>query len=162
MSTATQETSGSESKGFVKGVFEPLNAGDYMVRMNRIEERETRNNGLMLSAGFEVVNGPMKGEQGYVYTLTGRRRGNTTFCAEKNTPFQGLAADGAKLALYNLDREGFNIVGFVHDEIICEVPISSAKEKLEVQERIMVESMQLVVPDVKISVESQISECYTK
>ena len=61
MSTSTQETSGSESKSFVKGVFEPLNAGDYMVRMNRIEEKETRNNGLMLSAGFEVVNGPMKG-----------------------------------------------------------------------------------------------------
>ena len=101
----------------------------------------------------------------FVYTLTGRRRGNTTFCAEKNTPFQGLAADGAKLALYNMDKHGFKIVGFVHDEIISEIPNTNKEqvsELLRLQESIMVSSMQQVVPDVKISVESQISECYTK
>jgi DNA polymerase I-like protein with 3'-5' exonuclease and polymerase domains len=104
----------------------------------------------------------MKDERGYVFTLTGRKRGNTTYCAEKNSPFQGLAADGAKLALYNLDREGFKVVGFVHDEIICEVADELAVRKVGEQERIMIESMKQVVPDVKIGVESAISPFYTK
>lgn len=113
-------------------------------------------------SAFPETREYLNGEKGHVYTLTGRRRGNTTFCAEKNTPFQGLAADGAKLALYNLDKQGFKIVGFVHDEIICEVSKQKAEEALLEQEKIMVESMRSVVPDVKISVESQISEYYTK
>ena len=111
---------------------------------------------------FPEMRGYLNNEQGYMYTTTGRRRGDTTYCAEKNTPFQGLAADGAKLALYNLDKAGFKIVGFVHDEIICEVPSSKAESLLQIQERIMVESMEKVVPDIKISVESQISERYCK
>jgi DNA polymerase-1 len=111
---------------------------------------------------FPEMREYLNNEQGYVYTITGRRRGNTTYCAEKNTPFQGLAADGAKLALYNLDKAGFKIVGFVHDEIICEVPTRDAEKLLLLQEDIMVNSMQMVVPSIKISVESQISERYCK
>ena len=104
----------------------------------------------------------MKNENGSVTTLTGRKRGNTTYCAEKNTPFQGLSADGAKLALYNLDREGFKVVGFVHDEIICEVSTEESEEKLVIQERIMIDSMRSVIPDIRISVDSMISERYCK
>ena len=100
--------------------------------------------------------------KGYVWTRTGRLRANTTFCAEKNTPFQGLAADGAKLALYNLMTQGFKIVGFVHDEIITEVPKSKVKELTSKQEKIMIDSMKVVVPDVSIAVESTISERYCK
>lgn len=40
-------------------------------------------------------------------TLTGRVRGCTTFTKARNTPFSGLAADGAKLALWNLTHAGF-------------------------------------------------------
>jgi DNA polymerase-1 len=104
----------------------------------------------------------MQDELGHVFTLTGRKRGRTTYCAEKNTPFQGLAADGAKIALYNLVRQGFEVVGFVHDEIICEVKSDRANEDLVLQEKIMIESMQQVCPDVLIGVESAISEFYTK
>ena len=104
----------------------------------------------------------LKGEEGEVYTLTGRKRGNTKFCAEKNTPFQGLAADGAKLSLYELDKKGFKIVGFVHDEIITEVDKEDAEELLVIQEKIMIDNMKKVVPDIKIGVESQISNVYTK
>ena len=53
---------------------------------------------------FPEMEDYMKNEIGEVFTLTGRKRGNTSYCAEKNTPFQGLAADGAKIALYNLDK----------------------------------------------------------
>jgi DNA polymerase I-like protein with 3'-5' exonuclease and polymerase domains len=111
---------------------------------------------------FPETRDYLSGEQGFVYTLTGRKRGNTTFCAEKNTPFQGLAADGAKLALYELDKAGFRIAGFVHDEIICEVPRDQAETLLKKQEELMIKGMKQVVPDVKIGVESMISEHYTK
>jgi len=127
-----------------------------------ISEAEAQNMKRAWHDAFPETKEYLSGEQSYVYTLTGRRRGNTTFCAEKNTPFQGLAADGAKLALYNLDRAGFKIVGFVHDEIICEVNKEEANKRLQEQEKIMIDSMVSVVPDVKITVESCISDTYTK
>ena len=111
---------------------------------------------------FPEMKQYMQGEEGSVTTLTGRIRANTTYCAEKNTPFQGLAADGAKLAMYNLMDAGFKLVGFVHDEIITEVPENTAEEMRRLQEEIMINSMSLVVPDVKISVESTISPRYCK
>ena len=111
---------------------------------------------------FPEIKGYMKNEKGEVTTLTGRKRGNTTYCAEKNTPFQGLSADGAKLALYNLDKEGFKVVGFVHDEIICEVKCEEATEKLKVMEKIMIDQMRGVIPDIKIGVDSMISDRYCK
>jgi hypothetical protein len=37
-----------------------------------------------------------------VATMTGRLRGKVGFAQSRNTPFQGLAADGAKLALWGL------------------------------------------------------------
>ena len=113
-------------------------------------------------AAFPEMKEYMQGEEGHVWTLTGRLRADTTYCAEKNTPFQGLAADGAKIALYNLMDSGFKIVGFVHDEIITEVPENTSEEMRRLQEKIMIDSMSLVVPDVKISVESTISPRYCK
>jgi DNA polymerase I-like protein with 3'-5' exonuclease and polymerase domains len=111
---------------------------------------------------FPEIRYYMQDEKGSVYTRTGRLRNNTTYCAEKNTPFQGLAADGAKLALYELDKKGFTIVGFVHDEIICELPIDNAEKLLKEQEGIMVKAMREVVPDVKVGVEGSLSTFYTK
>ena len=111
---------------------------------------------------FPEMKEYLQGEVGHVWTRSGRLRANTTFCAEKNTPFQGMAADGAKVALWNLTKAGFTIVGFVHDEIICEVPINEVEFKQKQMEKIMIDSMQIIVPDVRISVESTISERYCK
>lgn len=113
-------------------------------------------------SAFPETKEYMKNDDGFVFTLSGRKRGNTTYCAEKNTPFQGLAADGAKLAMYNLMRRGFKLVGFCHDEIITEVPEKEADNLLGLQEEIMIDSMNIVVPDVKIGTESMISGHYTK
>jgi len=99
---------------------------------------------------------------GEAITLTGRIRGNTTYCAEKNNPFQGLAADGAKIALWNLQKAGFKIVGFVHDEIITECKKEDAERLLVLQEKIMIDSMSIVTPDVKVAVESNIVDRYCK
>lgn len=42
--------------------FSPLEMGDYTLRMNRISEEPTKNGaGVMVKAGFEVVNGDNKG-----------------------------------------------------------------------------------------------------
>ena len=111
---------------------------------------------------FPEMNPYMQNEVGYVFTRTGRRRANTTYCAEKNTPFQGLAADGAKFALYNLDKEGFRVVGFIHDECIVEVSLEKGDTLVPEVEKIMIDSMASVVPDVKIAVESMVSEVFTK
>lgn len=61
-------------------------------------------------------------DQGKVLTATGRLRFGASYCARHNTLFQGLAADGAKLALWKLWRAGYRIVNFLHDEVIIEVP----------------------------------------
>ena len=60
-----------------------------------------------------------------VVTLTGRVRGGVNFTQARNTPFSGLAADGAKLALWDLYHSGYSVIGFVHDEIIVELPVDS-------------------------------------
>jgi len=45
-----------------KPEFLPLEPGDYKLRMNRFEEKKTKNGkGVMISAGFEVVDGDSKG-----------------------------------------------------------------------------------------------------
>lgn len=100
--------------------------------------------------------------EGMVYTLTGRARGGAFYCAAANTPFQGLAADGAKLALYELGKAGLNVVAFIHDEIVIEEKIESVKFCKEKLESIMISAMKKVVPDVKVGVESQVSRRYCK
>ena len=92
-------------------------------------------------------------------TLTGRQRADCTYTSFLNTQFQGLASDGLKLAMYELVKQGYHVVGAVHDEIIVEVDKGSSIEPIE---NIMINKMKEVMPDIKISVESQIKGCYTK
>jgi DNA polymerase I-like protein with 3'-5' exonuclease and polymerase domains len=89
-----------------------------------------------------------------VFTFTGRLRANASYTARHNTVFQGLAADGAKLALWLLWRAGYRIVNFVHDQVIIEVPITSdLKEHAEKISQLMVEGMRAVAPSMKVKVE---------
>ena len=57
-----------------------------------------------------------------VETLTGRIRAGSSYTEARNTPFQGLAADGAKHALWRLLRSGYRTVAFIHDEVVVEIP----------------------------------------
>jgi len=88
-----------------------------------------------------------------VFTFTGRLRAAATYCARHNTVFQGLAADGAKLALWLLWRAGYRIVNFVHDQVLIEVPSDAdlMRHALEIR-RLMLDGMKAVVPDVKVDV----------
>ena len=111
---------------------------------------------------FPEMEEYLKGEQGYVFTMSGRKRANTSFCAEKNTPFQGSASDGLKLALYELDKQSYHIVAEVHDQILVEAPRLNSDLTMKKVQRIMEESMRKVVPDVKISTEGMVLERWTK
>lgn len=88
-----------------------------------------------------------------VVTDTGRFRSGCTYCQARNTPFQGLAADGAKLALYRLVRSGWRVVAFIHDEVIVEVPVSEDVEaKGKELREVMVNAMAEVVTEVPVEV----------
>lgn len=95
-------------------------------------------------------------------TTTGRIRGACTYTAFLNTSFQGLAADGGKLALFYLQEAGYKIVCYVHDQVLVEVHKDVAHIELPKIQKIMVDSMSKVIPDVKISTEGQILERWTK
>ena len=101
--------------------------------------------------------------QADVLTLTGRLRASASYCAGHNSIFQGAAADGAKLAMWKLWRNGFRIVNFIHDEFLIEVQEHSnhAKEA-EAVKRLMIEGMKEVVTDVNISVEYAVAHCWSK
>jgi hypothetical protein len=88
-----------------------------------------------------------------VFTLTGRLRARAAYCARHNTVFQGLAADGAKIALWKLWRSGYRIANFVHDEFLIEVPTGSdLKVHAERIRDLLIEGMTAVVPNVKLDV----------
>lgn len=100
---------------------------------------------------------------GTAVTLTGRIRGQVSFSRQCNTPFQGLAADGAKLALWRLHREGFRTVAFIHDEVLVELPEEADHTALASRvEQIMCESMSEVVGVVPIAVKYSLSHRWYK
>jgi DNA polymerase I-like protein with 3'-5' exonuclease and polymerase domains len=97
--------------------------------------------------------------RGYVdVPRSGRRRGRVGYTQSCNTPFQGLASDGAKDALFRVAYEcyvlpssplyGSRPLVFIHDEIIVESPDALAPEAGDRLASIMVDAMNKVCPDV--------------
>lgn len=93
-----------------------------------------------------------------------RLHGGVGYTDACNGFFQGLAADGAKAALWNITKEcylehlaspllGSRVVGFVHDEFLGEHPEERAHEAAERLATIARETMQAYCPDVKIKIE---------
>ena len=100
---------------------------------------------------------------GPTVTLSGRIRGHVNFMQTKNTPFQGLAADGNKLAIFNLIKKGYDICGFVHDEVMVNIPKDcDLNDAVEEVQRIMCESMQEFTPDVPIQTSSLLADRWYK
>lgn len=99
----------------------------------------------------------------YTMTLAGRWRKTSVFTEKRNTIFQGLAADGAKLALWKIWKKGFKIAAFVHDQVLCEIPEDSEMTaNYRTIERLMVEGMQEVVKGTRVSVEGELTRCWSK
>lgn len=98
-----------------------------------------------------------------VFTLTGRLRANCTFCSARNNIFQGPAADGAILALWRVWRAGYELVDFVHDQLVVE---SSADDKVPERiahiETLMKEGMLEIVPGMLVKVETVVTRSLNK
>lgn len=92
-----------------------------------------------MEAYFSRINDLCGGFEGTITQLySDRVRGRVTFTEAANTFFQGLTADGAKQALWDLCKAcylakpgdvlyGVRPVAFLHDEIITEVPYDSSE-----------------------------------
>lgn len=101
--------------------------------------------------------------QARAVTLTGRIRSGVSYTEERNTKFQGLAADGAKLALWKLHSLGYPIVAFVHDEIVLEVEADRADDIAESVVKIMTESMSSALQnDLPVKVAYEVSDRWEK
>lgn len=89
-----------------------------------------------------------------------RLRGDVGYCDGCNTFFQGLAADGAKAAVFDVAWEcyvdkgtalyGSRPVAFIHDEIVAEVPADSAHEAGLRLAEVMCQAMSRYVPDIPV------------
>jgi DNA polymerase I-like protein with 3'-5' exonuclease and polymerase domains len=96
-------------------------------------------------------------------TLTGRWRAGVGYTDGKNTPFQSLAADGGKLALWNLLYAGFDVYVFIHDEILVQLPANNAEKQAREIEQIMVRSMEEVMGhDIPAASEYVVADCWTR
>ena len=105
--------------------------------------------------------------------FSARMRGGARYTALCNTMFQGLAADLAKVACYEVAKAcyvpghnpilfGSRSVVFVHDEIIMEHPIETAHERAMEQARIMIEAGKSFCPDVPLKAEPALMHFWTK
>ena len=70
-----------------------------------------------------------------------------------------MASDGAKLGLWQLYRRGYRIVGFVHDEVVCE--ISNVMQAKEI-ERLLCDAMASVCNGVPVVAEFKIAREWEK
>lgn len=93
---------------------------------------------------------------------TGRIRAGVSYTEKSNGPFQSLAADGAKLALWRLYRAGFEVCAFVHDEVVVELPESQAHELRREVDKILISSMQEVLEGFPVAVEGHLSREWSK
>jgi DNA polymerase-1 len=115
---------------------------------------------------FAYVKGITAGGEGVVTQIPSMRvRGGCRYTSACNTFFQGLAADGAKDAIWRVMKEcyvdktsplyGCRLTLFLHDELILECPwgnsdierkrASNAAKRLQA---IMVEALQVWIPDI--------------
>jgi hypothetical protein len=101
-----------------------------------------------------------------------RCRGGVTYTSACNTYFQGLTADAAKEALFEVARRqycdpesalyGTHTVNFVHDELIVECPEEIAHEVAMELRDIMVEVYNRWTPDVPMTAEPCVTRVWSK
>lgn len=113
---------------------------------------------------------PAEGE--IIQFISERVRGKVSFTAACNGFFQGLAADGAKAALFDVQTAcyclpqsplyGCRPVAFIHDEILMEAPRKRASDAAKELVIVMCAAMKRFIPDVVITAEPALMERWTK
>lgn len=109
---------------------------------------------------FDRVSNLTAGGKGTVkQSRSGRVRGGCYYTQACNTYFQGLAADGAKRALWEVTQKCYNapsnvlfgsrVAGFFHDEIMLEIPDDRIHEGGIELETTMTSAMRVYTPDVR-------------
>lgn len=103
---------------------------------------------------------------------TGRVRGTTKYTEICNTPFQGLGADVATSAWFDVMYEaetmeasplyGSRVVLFAHDELVTEAPASRAAEAAERQTEIMREAGRALLDHVPLDSSPVLCEAWSK
>ena len=104
---------------------------------------------------------------------SGRLRGGAGYCDGANSYFQGLTADGMKIALWRVTREcydqepgsplsGVRVVAMIHDELILEAPAEYAAEAAKRVEQLMSEGMSVVTPDIPAPAEAALMRRWSK
>lgn len=93
-----------------------------------------------------------------VQIFSKRLRSNITYTTACNTFFQGLAADAAKEAAFDLveacelgELRAWKVWAFIHDEFIAEGPEEDCDRAGKVIQRIMVDAAQRWIPDVPVN-----------
>ncbi len=113
---------------------------------------------------FAFVSAQVESQGRIVQIASSRVRGDVTFTSAANGDFQGLAADGAKAALYAVSREcyldrespmyGARPIFFNHDEIFSEIPLSIASAAAKRMTTVMIDTMRTVAcPSVVVAAE---------
>lgn len=111
-----------------------------------------------------------------VQPWSGRLRAGMSYCAACNSPFQGLGADVAKLALWlvwkatmglselgeNDPLFGCRIVNFVHDSIMTEAPRARAHAAAVRQKELMDLAGRIVLPNVPVKADMLVTERWSK
>lgn len=121
---------------------------------------------------FEYLSWLTETGQPFRQFVSGRLRGGVGFTDGCNTGFQGLAADGAKRALWAVTQAcyaeprsplfGGRVLAFIHDEICSEVRIETAHEAALETVRLMEREMQAVCPDIPIRATPALSTAWVK
>ena len=95
--------------------------------------------------------------------LSGRVRGKVSFTRSRNTPFSGLAADGAKLAMWELLKAGFDLHAFVHDEIVLSVPIDDQLDARVAEAKdLCISAMKRVIPTIPVKCTVSVARHWSK
>ncbi len=150
----------------------------YGVTLSDAEARERRENWYEKWPEMRRFHGDLKSRFRAVPDApveqygTGRVRGACRFTQAANTYFQGLAADGAKRAMFHIQTEcyvdetspmyGSRMVVFAHDEFIIETPEVGASAAMKRLAEVMIAGMRELVPDVRVSAEGALMRRWLK
>ncbi len=125
-----------------------------------------------MRAYFKMIDSLLHDSDGISQYKSGRCRGGLSYTQACNTFFQGLTADAAKEALWEITKRQFcdpksalygtHLVNFVHDENILEVEEWRAHEATLEMRDIMVEVYNRWTPDVPMTAEPVLMRRWSK